>query len=406
MSGSRQLTPPSLMVVAGVCGFFGLYNWAVFGVTFNHDGLLGPRHNAPGADWMVFYSAARAYLEGNLSLIFDGDRFTAYQNETFAGWLSVPLPFHPWVYPPHYLLLVLPFGLLPFALSYAAFIAVSFAALVVAIWCSVEGRRQRWLMLLSVVLAPAASLNVIEGQNAFLTSALLVGGFGLISIYPVLAGLLLGILTCKPTLWLMVPVALVAARRWRTLASTAVTAGILAAVSLCVFGWEVWRFWLGTVVSANGDFYQNWLESGRLWGQSIYTCARLLGASHGMANVAQASATLSAGGIVYWTFRRSLPSDVQLIVLLAAAILAGPHIQGYDDMLLAIAAALFFCRAVADDLPFVNVILALTVWLAPPFLQPRLHIAAFALPIVVGLFIASAISSASLRSTATATAAA
>src|SRR5690348_5962495 len=114
MMSSPRIATKDLGLLAAICVVVGLYGWAVFGVTFNHDGALGPHYNAPGTDWMVFFSAARAYLAGNLPLIFDGHRFTAHQNETFAYWLSAPLPFHPWLYPPHYLLLVLPFCLLPF----------------------------------------------------------------------------------------------------------------------------------------------------------------------------------------------------------------------------------------------------------------------------------------------------
>jgi hypothetical protein len=34
----------------------------------------------------------------------DGDRFTDFLNTNFAGWLSEPLEFQPWAYPPRFLL--------------------------------------------------------------------------------------------------------------------------------------------------------------------------------------------------------------------------------------------------------------------------------------------------------------
>jgi alpha-1,2-mannosyltransferase len=394
------MIPPSrqqLVLVTLVCAAAGLYGWAVFLSTFSHDGSIGPRYNAPGTDWMVFYAAARAYLDGNLPLIFDGDRFTAYLNESFAGWLSEKMPFHPWLYPPHYLLLLLPFGLLPFPLSYAAFMATTFVALGAAIWRYAEDSRRKWLLSVSLLIAPATSLNVITGQNAFLTGALFVGGFGLLRDNPMLAGALLGMLTFKPTLALLVPVALIAGRHWRALASAATTVLVLAAASLAVFGAEPWRLWIEMAIVPPEDFYRNWLEWGRLWGDSIYACAMLLGASHTAANAAQAAATLSAAGIVYWTYRRPLPADRQLTVLLAATILAAPHVLSYDTVLLAIAASLFFCAALEDDLRLLHVTAMLAVWLVPPLIVPRVNPLGLAVPLFICLFIWSALATTSAR---------
>src|SRR4029077_284984 len=80
-----------------------------------------------------------------------------------------------------------------------------------------------WLHLGSLILAPAVAFNIGSGQNAFLTSALLIGGFILLPSRPGAGGVLLGVLTYKPQLWLLAPVALVAAREWRALAATVLT---------------------------------------------------------------------------------------------------------------------------------------------------------------------------------------
>lgn len=399
---SRQ----QLAVIAVVCIAAGVYGWAVFLTTFHHDGSIGPHYNAPGTDWMVFYAAARAFFDGNLPLIFDGHRFTAHQNQMFAPWLSATLPFHPWLYPPHFLLLALPFGLLPFSSSYALFMGLSGAGLVATIWLYAPRDNRRWVQIGSLLLCPACSITVIAGQNAFLTAALLVGGFGVLSRRPLLAGVLLGVATFKPTLWLMVPVALIAARQWRALAGAAATAGVLALASLAVFGVEMWRQWLEMALAPPADFYSHWLESGRSWGLSVYTCAWLLGASHSVATLIQAAATLGAAASVYVAFRGALTPDRQLAVLLAAAILAGPHVSSYDTLLLAIAAALLFCRALEEGAPLYEITAMLAVWLLPLFNPPRATPLGLMTPILIALFIAIAMAGARLRSPAGAVAAA
>jgi len=106
--------PRVVLLLAGVAGLSG-WTLALL-VLSGRIGLLGP-----GTDWLAFYGAARAYLDGHLALIFDPEAFTAHLNSEFGWWLVEPLAFRPWVYPPGFLLLVLPFGMLPLAGSYVLF---------------------------------------------------------------------------------------------------------------------------------------------------------------------------------------------------------------------------------------------------------------------------------------------
>jgi alpha-1,2-mannosyltransferase len=389
------LSRQGLVIIGATCVLFGLYGWAIFLTTFGHDGAIGPRYNAPGADWVVFYSATQAWLGGDLSLIFDGQRFTDYQNAQFAGWLSGPMPFAPWLYPPHFLLLILPFGLLPFALSYALFMGLTLAALLAVLWRHF-GHGERRLQMLSLLLAPATSITLVTGQNAFLSGALLFGGFSMLGRFPVVAGAMLGALSFKPSLWLLVPVALVAARQWRALAAALATALLLILASLVVFGVEPWQHWLEMMGSASAD-YQHWLDAGRSWGLSLYTCATLLGASSTAANLLQLAALAAAAAAVFWTFRRNLPADQRMVVLLAAAIFAAPHVSTYDTILLALAAGLLFRRVAEEPLPFPLAIVILAAWLLPLINPPRATPLGLATPVIVALVMIAAMAGAGAR---------
>src|SRR3954454_15714544 len=107
----------NLLLIGGVCLLFGMVGWALYAKLFSF---------APAQDFMVFYTAARSCIESNLPLIFDGEAFTARINEQFGAWFATPLNLHPWVYPPLFLLMVLPLGLFPFIVSYGVWMAVTF----------------------------------------------------------------------------------------------------------------------------------------------------------------------------------------------------------------------------------------------------------------------------------------
>jgi hypothetical protein len=393
------LSPRRMLALGAICGSFGIAAWVLWVWVFSGN---------PGQDWMVFYTAARAYFDGNLPLIFDGEALTAALNQRFAGWLSFTLNLHPWVYPPTFLLLFLPFGVLPPVVSLVVFLLSGFVVLLAAVSLHVGRGQPRWIALFSLVLCPAVPFNVMTGQNAFFTSALLVAGFGLIGRSALLGGTLLGILSFKPQLWLMVPVALLAARQWRACAGAAASALILGLASLLVFGPEAWRAWFG-LMSGTDEAYRAWVTNGRLNGMSVFACATWLGAPLGMgvkdlalhlkdhhwvevmANLAQWAAIVVAAGAVYRVFRRPAPVALQLAALLAATMLAAPHSSTSDAVLLALATSLYVAAPRRGTLPPLQLALAAAVWISPLFNPPSVFRPGSLTPLLILLLLGAII---------------
>ena len=336
---------------------------------------------------MVFWQAARAALSGNLALLADGARFTAVLNEEFAHWLTGPLPLHPWVYPPHFLLLLLPFGVPDFWASYGFFIVATFALAIVALLAFERGLRSR-ILFGALVLSPAAAITAIAGQNAFLSAALIVGGMRLAAARPVLGGAVLGVLTVKPQLFLMVPVALVAARQWRALSAAVVAAATLVAASAALFGAALWQQWFAAMLDPANEIHRGWTALSLMWGESVYTDAILLGANSFAAAAVQGAAILIASASVAHAYAKRRAGDLALAVLLAASVLAAPHVATYDTLFLAIAAGLFFAHALERGLRPFDLPLALALWLVPLYGAPIASPLGFAAPLVVLMFLA------------------
>jgi alpha-1,2-mannosyltransferase len=351
-----------LIIITSVFGFCGLLAWSFYALTFAFA-------HRSGQDWMVFYTAARAYFDGNLPLIFDGERFTAALNARFVDWLASPLSLHPWINPPIFLLLILPFGLLPFGLSYALFEVAIFAFLLAALPLYAKDRK-RWLLLaFALAISPAAGLTVGVGQNSFLSGALLVAGFGLLDRRPVLAGMLLGVLAYKPQFCLMIPIALLAGQHWRALAGAALSGSLLVLASAALFGVEPWRVWL-EFAAGTSDFYRDWVATSRIMGQSVYACVVKLGAPATFAMVAQGGAAIFAAGSVYWCFRRKMRAELRLAVLLVATLLAAPHVSWSDELLATIAALLLLGVALDEGFRSGDALLVVLVWLSA-FVSPQ-----------------------------------
>jgi alpha-1,2-mannosyltransferase len=379
LPASRAL--PRVVALAGIG--FALYGWATFVASFAHDGAIGPRHNAPGVDFMVFYAAARAYAAGNLPLLVDGARFTATLNVVFADRLSGPMPFQPWMYPPTYLLLLLPVALLPFAWAYAAFMGATFASLAAAVAGAVRDRRARLWQTLALLLSPAASAVVLAGQNGFLSAALLIGGFAVLEAHPIAAGVLLGALCFKPQLALMVPVALLAARSWRAAAAAAAMVLCLVALTAALFGVGLWVHWLALMLGPPSDLWRHWAAAARLYTSSVSVCAVLLGAGDGTTKALQLAAILVSAAFTWLAFRTPLARDRRLAVVLAATILAAPNLNTYDMIVLAMAAGLLFARGFVGEFRPGELVVILAAWLAPVYNPPRISPVGFLTPFVI-----------------------
>jgi alpha-1,2-mannosyltransferase len=366
-----------------------LYGWAVCASTFNHPGSIGFNYIAPGTDWMVLYGAIRLAVAHQFALTNDGMAFTAYLNTSFGDWLSKPLFYRPWVYPPSLLVVLLPFSVLGFVGSYLAFQLTSAALLAGALLFRAERSWAAPFIALAALTCPSASINVIDGQGGFFVACVMVLGIRLLSCRPLLAGAVLGLLSVKPQFALLLPVPLLMTGHWRGLLGAAGSALGLVAVSAMIFGLEPWIWWLHQMAASNSDSTAAWVTFGRLWGNSVYACAVLLGSSPRIGSLLQMLAVLGAAASVFVAFRFRYGTDRRLSILLAATILAAPHSGSYDAILLTIAGGLWFADHPAPQLR--HGIVLLVLWLSPMIGPPAVVPIGRFMPLLVAGFIVLAV---------------
>jgi hypothetical protein len=353
--------------LAVVAILFGLYGWAMVTATASgHDGVIGPRFNALGADWVIFLTAARAYFTGDLAHIYSQLWITQATNSHFANWLSAPLPFPLFPYPPVFLLLVLPFAKLSAAWSLLLSQMAQFAVLAWALR-KLAPDKSYLFFLVGAFLCPAAANNVLAGSNAVLVTALIVGGMALLDMRPLLAGALLGVVIFKPQFFPLLPLALMAAKQGRALAGMLACIAILVALSAALFGVSLWQDWVDVYLHPQQVASMNGIDWGHSWDESVSTCLSLLGAPHGVAVGAQILAAVAAMVAVWRAFDIDHPG--RLAILLCAALLASPHVSNYDLLMLAVA-ALIHVRTMPESSRALTIMLPLAAWMAAIFNPP------------------------------------
>jgi hypothetical protein len=275
-----------------------------------------------GGDFVVFWSTAKLVIDGHINALYDIAAFTAYQKNFID---LDPGALYLWPYPPHGLFLILPFGLLPYGAAYGLWVAVPFLFYVVA----GTGGRTRWWHIIVLLVAPATLVNIVVGQNGFVTAGLLVGGMLLVDRRPILAGVLFGLLTFKPQMGVLIPVALAAAGLWRPCLSAAVTGlGLMAAASL-IFGAGLWQDYLAfvpifqeTAVHATGAFTDLC--------PTAFMATRILGGGVALGYIVQAASASIAAVVVFLVFRRGRDRTLQTAVLAVGTLLVTPFAFNYD----------------------------------------------------------------------------
>src|SRR5207302_3622129 len=97
------------------------------------------------------------------------------------------------------------------------------------------------------VAVPGVLITVTHGQNSFFTAALLTWGLLLLEKEPIVAGVLLGALSFKPQLAVLLPVALIAGGHWRAIVSACLTVVGLSLLTIQFFGVEIWAEFLSSI---------------------------------------------------------------------------------------------------------------------------------------------------------------
>jgi hypothetical protein len=286
---------------------------------------------ASGRDFVSFYAAGLLAQEGTPALAYDHTAHYAMEQAV----LGANTTYNFFYYPPIFLILCSLLAKLPYAVALILFEA---GTLLGYLWVGRKILATHKMSFVVVLLAfPAVFWNALLGQNALLTASLFGAGLMLLERRPILAGMILGAISYKPHLGLLLPIALISSRNWTAFVSATVSVITLVALSTLLFGWETWQAYL-SAAAVSPAIYQSGAVD--FWGLATpFGAAMLLGASPSLAyaiqGISSATAALWVGYV--WHQRVSLP--LRAATLLAAIPLTVPIFQFYDLATMAFAMA-------------------------------------------------------------------
>ncbi len=319
------------------------------------SGLMNEAGLAVGRDFTMFWSASVLALEGSAGSVYDFQLIRELQGSL----TGVPDPAYPvWLYPPTGLLLVAPVSLLPYKASLVVWTVAGLGALGAVLWRILRDPAAVAFLL----LFPAVSLCLINGQSGVWLAAVLGGGLALLDRRPWLAGIMLGVATVKPQMLLLVVPCLLVGRHWRAIGGLAATFRGMVALSVLAFGTGAWTGFFDSVLGGV-DILGQVRPLERM--PSAFVAASLVGLGRGAATALQVAVALLMLAAVGWLWLKRFPMAIRGSALLFAVPLVTPYSFDYDLAVLTVALAWLLLEGGRRGVLRREKVLLAVLWVAP-----------------------------------------
>jgi hypothetical protein len=383
LRSGRWLTPARArgysLILLGIAAI------AVTGWIALSDGLIDRNGKPLGTDFSNVYAAGTLTWQGRPAQAYQPALQHAAEQAVFDG---RDVPFFGWHYPPFFFAIAFLVAAVPYAWGLSVWLMAGLAAYL-AILRAILPRPETLLMATAF---PAVFVNIGHGQNGFLTTALLGGALHWLDRRPRLAGLLIGCLAYKPQFGVLIPIALLAGRRWSTIGAAIVTVAVLIAASFVTLGDSVWQafadslnFTQTVVLEQGGTGFEKI--------QSIFSALRLWGAGVELAYAGQIALALTLAASLGWLWQSDAAFEIKASALATGSLLATPYVLDYDLVVLALAIAFYARHGLSRGFRDFEISLLAAAWFVP--LMSRGLAAATGIPL--GLLVMLALYAFTLR---------
>lgn len=348
----RPLNPFSILAGAIAAGYVA----ALVLLYMRHQWIADAQGRPIVTDFLEVWVAGRFALASTPVSAYDWQAHHAAQaalaGHDFQGVLN-------WSYPPLFLFVAVLLACLPYAAAFASWVAASAAGYAATIGAIAKRRDAVFF----ACATPAFFANALVGQNGFLSAALIGASLLFLERRPILSGMFLGLMTYKPQLGVLFPVALLLDKNWRSLASAALVSAAAIAASWLAFGTATFRAFLHFLPATSQAILT---DRGEDWNkmQSVYALARTLGAGDVTAWIAQGATIALCVALLVRIWRGEAPFAIKAAFLAAAAMLITPYLHMYDFAILAVPLAFLFRERPFDRLEWAGTIAANLLFIA------------------------------------------
>jgi hypothetical protein len=358
MSSAWQRRPAArrLTVYAGVAVALQAVALLVWIVRF----YLLEDYTAPmvGNDFGVFWSAARVTMAHGAAAVFS---MQWMQPIEISLWHAVN--YAPWPYPPTFLLVVFPFGRLPFGVAlmlYSALGLCIYGSMLVRLGHRVD--RALWPLLAAF---PGVFVALGLGQNTLLTVGAAGMALAMLETDCALAGVCIAALAIKPQFGVHFPLVLICGRHGKVFGVAAVCTLAFGGMSGAVFGRDAWAAFAAYLPEFSHTMVE---EGGRaMWVgmPTVFAISRSLGLPVNAAYLVRALVAAPAVAAMAFLWARRARFALRASAFVVVTLLVPPYLMFYDLAWLILPIVLLLRDAKARALRRVEWVVLAAAWVAP-----------------------------------------
>ena len=307
-----------------------------------------------GRDFLNFWHYGLAAWNGEAMAYYDVWNYNAVLDRLIPGY---DYPDQNWSYPPHYMLLAAPFGLVGYNWALAIFTGLGLFG-----WWKVAAQPLNHSeSRLALFAMPTLTVFLLCGQVSALLAVALIAIWRNLDRRPLVAGLIIALLTVKPQIGLLIPLFLILTGRWKVFFAAAGGTIALIGTSLLLHGVEPWRYYLvdGISVQSTTLVDSNVIVLGLM--PTVFVNAVMAGLPKSAAMAAHATVALCAMGALGWILLRCRDPFLQFASLVVATLIVTPYLMSYDTLILGWVMLMLLQRSEATALQGVIYRLAMIV---------------------------------------------
>ncbi len=297
------------------------------GSSLNNGYLIDSQNYIMGRDFVNFWQYGIAAWQENPQTYYDPYWYNEHLDQLIPDF---DYPDQLWSYPPHFMLMMAPFGLAGYNPALAAF---TIAGLIVW-WFVVIKPFHNKTAGLALLTTPFLVICLVSGQLSLFLAAFFVWLFRNIDARPILSGVLIALLTVKPHLGILIPLYLILTSRWLVFASAVSATLIFVGLSIFIHGLDVWQAYFDM-----GLKYQSQILAGSTTLVDGLMPTALMNMVVGGAGGKLAIAVhlvFAFGALCWFAFMVWKSNDhfIQFAALLVATFIISPYMMAYDFLVL------------------------------------------------------------------------
>jgi arabinofuranan 3-O-arabinosyltransferase len=295
--------------------------------------VLPPNGKLASIDFCWIWVSGKFAMSSDPVRIYDPVVLSAVHNALFHPDECLFQFRHQYVYPPTFLFFTYALGLMPYLAAFATWIAATLVLYEAAIYAIIP----RPAALIAAIAAVAVPLNIVFGQNGFLTAGLIGLSLVFVERRPWLSGVFLGLLTYKLQFGVLFPIALLASRNWRALGGATATSVMLGVAAAIAFGYQGWPSFINTLIDRNSGLSPDGHTELRL--QTIYGLLHWAGAGAWISWTVHLTVAAIVAVTVYAVWAKPIPHSLKAAILSIGAVTVTPYVLPYDLCILSVAGA-------------------------------------------------------------------